>query len=579
MPPPKFTISQWADEYRFLSPESAAEPGKWRTSRAEFQRGIMDAVTDPRVRTVVLMKSAQVGATEILGNIVGYFIHQDPAPILLLQPTLEMAEAWSKDRLMPMLRDTPALSSLIADARSRDSGNSLLHKLFPGGQLSMAGANSPASLASRPIRIVLADEVDRYPKSAGAEGDPWSLAAKRSTTFWNRKFIAVSTPTIKGSSRIEGAFEASDQRYYLVPCPHCGMRDRLLWANVRWPSGRPREARYVCPHCAAEITDSDKPRMIAQGHWQASAPFDDVAGFHICELYSPWVTFGQMAAAFVDAQRTPEKLQAWINTSLGETWVERGEAPSWERVHKQRSDYSTGEVPDNVIALVAGVDVQKDRLIYVVRGFGREMFSALIEHGEMYGDTDQPEVWSRLADLLASEWAGKPLRLMCVDSGFRAAQVYAFARMHQQVRATKGHDTLSQPVKSSRIDVAVAGGASKTGLHLWHVDSGYFKTWIHGRIDWPTTQPGAWILPTDVSEEYCKQLVAESCITLPNGKRVWKRMSPNNHALDCEVYATAAAYMLQIHRMPKATPDAAPQRSPPNAARIGRRILSSGIAS
>ena len=517
----------------------------------------MDAVNDPRVREIVVMKSAQVGWTEILGNVVGYHIDRDPSPILLIQPTLDMAESWSKDRLAPMVRDTPALRGKIKDARSRDSGNTLLHKVFPGGHVTMAGANSPASLASRPIRIVLCDEVDRYPSSAGTEGDPVSLARKRSTTFWNRKLLMGSTPTVKGESRIEAAFDGSDKRYYLVPCPHCETFDRLRWEHVKWAEGEPRGAYYACPHCGGVLTDADKARMLPLGRWEATAESDGVAGFHVCELYSPWVTFGQMAAAFVEAKRSPQTLQTWVNTSLGETWVERGEAPDWERVLSQRSTYESGQVPDGVLALVAGVDVQKNRLVYVVRGFGREMFSALIEHGELYGETDQPEVWTRLGALLAERWGEgeMPISVMNIDSGFRADHVYAFARRYSQARATKGHDSLSAPIKASKVDVTVRGQVVKKGLQLWHVDASYFKAWIHSRIDWPIGEPGAWLLPTDVSDEYCKQVVAESRIKLPNGRSIWKKHTPDNHYLDAEVLATAGAYMLQIHRMqPLAVP-------------------------
>jgi phage terminase large subunit GpA-like protein len=542
----------------------------------------MDAVNDPRVREVVVMKSAQVGWTEILGNVVGYHVDRDPAPMLLIQPTLEMAEAWSKDRLAPMLRDTPALRGRIKDARSRDSGNTLLHKTFPGGHITMAGANSPASLASRPIRVVLCDEVDRYPASAGTEGDPVSLARKRSTTFWNRKLLMGSTPTVKGASRIEAAFEASDQRYYLVPCPHCETFDRLRWESVKWPEGRPREAYYACPHCGGVVTDADKARALPAGRWEATAQSDGVAGFHICELYSPWVTFGQMAAAFLEAKRTPQTLQTWVNTSLGETWVERGEAPPWEAVLEHRADYEQGEVPDGVLALVAGVDVQKNRLVYVVRGFGREMLSALIECGELYGDTSEPDVWLRLSALLAERWGDDmALRLMLVDSGYRADQVYAFARRFPQARATKGHDTLSAPFKATKVDVTVRGQVIKSGLQLWHVDASYFKDWIHGRLDWPISEPGAWMVPSDVPDEYAKQIVAESKITLPNGKRVWKQHAPDNHYLDAEVLATAGAYMLQIHRLappPRAADGAAAEQPAPAAAAAPRwRVLSKGL--
>ncbi len=231
-PPPRLTVSEWADRFRRLSPESSAESGTWRTSRAEYQRGIMDVATDPRVKNVVFMSSAQVGKTEILNNVCGYFIDQNPKPILFLQPTLEMAEAWSKDRFNPMVRDTEVLSNRVGDSRLKSSGNTLLHKIFPGGHITIAGANSPSSLASRPIARVFCDEVDRYPLSAGAEGDPVSLARKRTTTFYDAQTWEVSTPTIKGVSRIEARYEESDKRKYYVPCPDCNKKQVLKWSNV-----------------------------------------------------------------------------------------------------------------------------------------------------------------------------------------------------------------------------------------------------------------------------------------------------------------------------------------------------------
>jgi phage terminase large subunit GpA-like protein len=509
----------------------------------------MDAVNDPTVREIVVMKSAQVGWTEILGNVVAYHIDRDPSPILLVQPTLEMAEAWSKDRLAPMVRDTPALKDRIKDARSRDSGNTLLHKTFPGGHITIAGANSPSGLASRPIRIVLCDEVDRYPVSAGTEGDPISLARKRSTTFWNRKLLLGSTPTVKGQSRIEAAFESSDQRHYLVPCPHCEIFDRLRWDFVKWPEDEPRLAYYVCPHCGGVIADTDKVRMLAKGRWEATAEFRGTAGFHINELYSPWVSFGDTAAAFMEAKKRPETLQTWVNTSLGETWVEKGDAPTPEKVAAMRRDYALGDVPDGVRVLTCGVDVQKNRLIYVVRGWGRGMAAWLVDFGTLWGETDQPEVWQTLAGVLGNDYQGHSVRLMLVDSGFRPDRVYEFARRNQNAQPSKGSEALSAPVRMSKVDVSLRGRVIKSGQALWHVDTGYFKTLIHGRIEWPEDQEGAWHLPANVPDDYCRQLVSESKIVLPSGKSIWKRHDRENHAFDCEVYAAAAAKILGIDRM------------------------------
>lgn len=245
-PPRNLTISQWADEERYLSSEFSAEPGKWITSRAEYGRGIMDAGSDPTIPEIVIMKAVQVGYSEILANTVGFFICEDPSPMMIIQPNIDMAEAWSKERLTPMIRDTPAIAARVTEAKSRDSGNTIRAKKYPGGQLSIVGSNAPAGLASRPIRVVLGDEIDKYPVSAGVEGNPISLAIKRTQTFWNRKIILGSTPTVKGRSEVEARYLNSDQRRYFVPCPDCGHEQTLRWENVKWDKGRPESAMMMC---------------------------------------------------------------------------------------------------------------------------------------------------------------------------------------------------------------------------------------------------------------------------------------------------------------------------------------------
>lgn len=220
-PPPELTLSQWADRYRMLSAESSAEPGRWHTDKAPYQREIMDAIGDAHIRRVVIMCAAQLGKTELLLNILGYFMAYAPAPILVMQPTLDMGQTFSKDRLAPMIRDTPVLRGLV-DVKSRYAGNTILKKNFPGGHITIVGANSATGLASRPIKVLLADEVDRYPGSAGTEGDPLSLAQKRQTTFWDKKTVMVSTPVIKGHSRIETEYNQSTREEWNVPCPECG---------------------------------------------------------------------------------------------------------------------------------------------------------------------------------------------------------------------------------------------------------------------------------------------------------------------------------------------------------------------
>ena len=287
-------------------------------------------------------------------------MHHDPAPCLILQPTIEMAETWSKDRLAPMLRDTPALRGRVADPRARDSGNTLLHKSFAGGHVTMAGANSPASLASRPIRLLFCDEVDRYPASAGTEGDPVALARKRTGTFWNRKIVEISSPTIVGTSRIAAAYEESDRRRFHVPCPHCGVFQRLEWERVRWEGDEVSTALYYCVECDIGWSDQQRWAAVRRGHWVAGAAFRGIAGFQLSELYSPWRRLAQTVGDFLEARGKPERLKVWRNTALGLPWQEAGEAPDWERLIERREPFPMGVVPAAAVALTAGVDNQND---------------------------------------------------------------------------------------------------------------------------------------------------------------------------------------------------------------------------
>ena len=439
-PPPDLTISQWADEYRMLSAEASAEPGRWVTARAPYQREIMDVASDPRVETIVLMTSAQIGKSELLLNVIGAHIDYDPSPILCLQPTLEMAEAFSKDRIAPMLRDSPVLKNKVKDARARDSGNTLLHKTFAGGHLTLAGANSPASLASRPIRIVLCDEVDRYPESAGTEGDPVKLASKRTATFWNKKIILVSTPTIKWLSRIESAFEKSDKRYYNVPCPDCGTHQRLRWEQVKWPEGEPERAYYACEHCGACIDHRHKAAMLRGGKWIATAPLKKTAGFHLSELYSPWRTWGDVAVDFLEAKHGgTEMLKTWVNTSLGESWEERGESIDAAGLMARCEEYP---VDLETYACSFGVDVQGDRLEVTIVLWGEEEEMYVFDHVILPGDTAQQAVWDDL-DLLIKEHGPDSV---CIDSGFNATQVYAFCQKRKFCHATKGVGGFARPL-------------------------------------------------------------------------------------------------------------------------------------
>ena len=522
----------------------------------------MDAVSDPSVETVVVMSSAQVGKTEVISNVIGYHVHQDPSPILAVMPTLELAEAYSKDRLAPMVRDTAALAALIADARSRDSGNTLLHKRFPGGHITLAGSNSPASLASRPVRLVLCDEVDRFPVSAGTEGDPVNLARKRATTFWNRKFILTSTPTIKGASRIEAAFEASDQRRYHVPCPHCEALQPLAWKQLRWPQDNPGAARYVCVECGAEIDHARKLWMLERGDWVAEAPFRGTAGFHLSELYSPWRSWGQMAQDFLDAKRLPETLKTWINTALGEPWEEDGEAVDDTGLLARREAYTLEEPPPGLRVVVAGVDVQADRLeTTFVGAAGEELW--VLGHLVLWGSPTEALVWRDLDAALSARYGPYAVAGAAIDSGgHHTSQVYAFARQRlaRRVYAVKGVAGMGRPLASRGSKV----GREQARLFMVGVDTA--KELLMGRLKVAEPGPGYIHFAGDLDEEWFAQLAAEKAVrrSVKGQLRIeWVKQRPRNEALDCVVYALAALHIVAPRGVPKAAPAPAPAPAAP----------------
>lgn len=556
-PPPDLTVSAWADAYRVLSREASAEPGRWSTARAPYQRGIMDAFSEPGIDTVVVMSAAQVGKTDIFLNVIGYHIDQDPAPILVLQPTLDMGHAFSKDRLAPMLRDTPRLSHRVAPVKSRDSGNTLLHKTFLGGHVTIAGANSAASLASRPIRVFLGDEVDRWPRSAGSEGDPWNLGAKRTATFWNRKLGAFSTPTVKGESRIEEAYEEGDQRRYWVPCPDCGEFQALKWANVHWEHGDPSTARYGCEHCGSLLDEAQKLPMLLGGEWRAEFPGRPVASFHLSALYSPWRTWEEVVREFLASKGNPERLRVWVNTDLGETWEEEGDRVEPDALLLRREKYPA-DVPAGAAVLTAGVDVQGDRLEAVVKGWGRGEESWLIDQVQLWGDPGQPDVWRSLEETLFNQTFahehGATLRVACtcVDSGGHHTEaVYRWVRQHRsrRVYAVKGVGGEGRPL------VGRPSKANKWGVKLIPVGTDTAKDAIFARLrilpaespEGPEPTPGLMHFPDWADPEYFAQLTAEKVVTryhMGRQRRTYEKTRPRNEALDLEVYAMAALIIL-----------------------------------
>lgn len=591
-PPPKLSLSQWADEHFYLSAESSAEAGRWKCM--PFQVGIMDAITDPTVTYVTVMKSARVGFTQMVNAAIGYHMHQDPCSILMVQPTVDDGKGWSKENLAPMLRDVPVLAELsvkdLEDGGPKTSKNTIQSKRFPGGVISVVGANSGTGFRRISRRVILLDEVDAYPASAGSDGDPVKLATRRSDFFWNRKRVAGSTPLLAGSSRIEALFEEGDQRRFYVPCPHCGHADFLVFSQreggghfMQWPEGTPEDAYFVCSKNGCVIEHKDKREMVARGEWIASKPFAGHASFHIWAAYSfsPNATWGQIATEFVEANKSPETLRTFVNTVLGETWRERGEAPEWERLFNRREAYQTGTVPDAVMVLTAGVDVQKDRWIYEVVGWGADKQSWSIDAGIIFGDTARDEDWAKLDELLDREFpaangTAMRIRALAVDSGFNTQQVYGWGRRHPMTRviAIKGvsgaNALLGVP---SKVDVKWNGKRVARGYKVWPVGVDIAKMELYGWLRLERgegTFPRGWCHFSDQQPaEYFKQLTSEQLVShrkRKTGRTVveWQVIpGRENHWLDTRIYARAAAQMLGLDRLvPPAAPPPAPTTPP-----------------
>ncbi|MFY0545465.1 phage terminase large subunit family protein [Brevibacillus sp. H7] len=553
-PPPQLKVSEWADLYRRLSSESSAEPGQWRTDRAPYQREILNAVNESNVEVVVVKSSAQVGKTELLLNTIGYYMDYDPAPIMLVQPTLEMAQAFSKDRLAPMLRDTPALRGKVSDVKSKDSGNTMLHKTFPGGHITMVGANSPSGLASRPIRILLADEVDRYPATAGTEGDPLTLAEKRTTTFWNRKKIYVSTPTVKGVSRIEMAYENSTQEQWCLPCPNCDEYQPLEWGRIHF-----EDATMECKYCGLRFDEFTWKARQLEGKWIARAEHPKVRGFHLNELASPWKRWTTIIEEFQEANKqakagNTELLKAWVNTTLGETWEEKGEGVESDTLLKRREHYGC-EVPDGVLVLTCGVDVQDNRLEYEIVGWGVEQESWGIQYGVIMGDPGQNHVWQMLDAVLEKRYErkdGQMLQIMttCIDSGGHfTKEVYKFCKQREfkRVWAIKGQggSGVSYIQRPKRRNDA--------GVWLFHIAVDVGKDTLASRLQVAFEGPGYCHFPTDPDKgydaAYFEGLTSEQRkIRYTKGRATihWeKRYSgARNEPFDLRNYATAAYEIL-----------------------------------
>ena len=566
-PEQNITVSEWADKYRVLSNVASAEPGRWRTDRFPFLREIMDALSaNSPYETVIVSKGAQLGLTEAGNCWIGYIIHHAPGPTLAVLPTVDMAKDNSKTRLDPLIEESPVLRERVKEARSRDSGNTTLLKEFNGGFIAMVGSNAPGPMRSKPIRYLFLDEVDAYPGDVGSEGDPISLARARTRTFSRRKIFMISTPTIKGRSRIEREFLETDQRRFYVPCPHCNFYQVLVWQQIRWIDKNPRTAHYSCINCESKIYNHEKNIMLQKGYWKPTEPmgFSNKVGFHISSLYSPvgFYSWEDAVSEWLSAQKNSQALKTFVNTVLGETWEEKGDAPEWEKLIAKKSGYISGEIPIDVSLLVAGADVQNDRIEMELVGYGKNKKSWSIDYFVFMGDPSQPDVWKNIDDILSRTYrheSGAELRIeaMAIDSGFKTSSVYEFTRKYSKSRvfAVKGLDSQKVIISGPKIlDIRHSDGKRiSRGARLWTVGVGTVKTELFDFLKQDNSEShGFCSFPEDYTEEYFRQLTAEQLVSRVkkngNVEYEWIKTRERNEALDCRVYARAAASLYGIDR-------------------------------
>lgn len=593
---PVMTVSEWADARRILPQKGAAEPGPYRTARTPYMREVMDALsaTSP-VQDVTLMAGAQVGKSEGGNNWVGYVIDHSPGPMLLVQPTVDNAKRYSKQRISPMVTECPTLAGKVTDNKSRESSNTMLEKEFPGGILLLGGANSAAGLRSTPIRYLFADEISNWPADVDGEGDPLELAIARTTTFARRKVYKCSTPGIKGACRIESEYLNSDQRKYHVPCPHCDHLHVLTWANFRIPKTkegkyRPLEAHMVCPECGGVIEEHHKTQMLKEhGHgglarWIPTNPeaIDPLRrGYQISALYSPvgWKSWAKIARQWLDAQGNPKKLQTFINNVLAETWEVKGDRLSDHELAKRAEDYDRDPLPEGVVLLTGGTDVQPDRLVTEIVGWGRGEESWSIDYIETFGNPDLDDVWAlHDANVLGRIYTradGVQLRVarVCVDTGgSNTAAVYQAVKARQDggvMLGTKGVPGEGKPI---------IGNPTRSNLAkipLFPIGTFAAKDLVVGRLRIEEPGPGYCHFPIRHRAGYFQELAAEEVrIKYSRGfpVREWVKIRARNEAFDCRVLATAALASLNIRidELVDAMNAATPQR--------GRRVRGEAVA-
>lgn len=568
-PPENLTVDEWADKYRVL-PETSAEAGPWRTSRTPYLRDPMQAFTDPNIYRLVMVASSQVGKSELELNIIGYIIAQDPGSILYIQPTEADGKKFSRQRIAPMIRSCKQLRGKVADVKSRDGGNTILQKMFPGGSLTITGSTSAPALASMPIRYVIGDERDRWAESAGTEGDPWELAQARQITFYNRKSIEVSTPTTKGSSKIEAAYNEGTQERWVHQCPNCGEYNEISFETIKHDhtktsiNGKEQHSvtieGHACPDCGYIHTQERMRRQPAK--WQADNPEALKTGcrsFWLTAFASPWVTWESIFLDYYRAEDSPEKLKVVYNTKLGKLWEHRDISQSDEELAKRLEEYEA-ELPDGVLCLTCGVDTQDDRLEYEVVGWGKNGESWGIKKGYIMGAPDFPATWERLDDVIDRTYKfqngqGLAIAITLIDSGGHFTQtVYEECRKRQAKRvfAIKGRGGEGIPIVNPPKRTPIKDKKRVTcWLYSLGVDAG--KAIIYQNIQVQTPGPKYCHFPKGdergYDTNYFNGLISEVMVkkrTAAGFKWAWEKLPGHrrNEALDCRNYALAGVKII-----------------------------------
>ncbi len=559
-PDPLITVNEWADQNRSLNSVASREAGQYRTDRTPYLREIMEvlSVTETNVTDIAIMKATQVGGSEVANNFVGYIIDCAPGPILYMLPTVELAERHSKNRIAQMINNTPSLDAKVQKAKARTGGNTVTLKTFVGGALYMAGSNSGAAFRNVSIRYLILDDIDGFESDIGGEGSPISLAERRTDTYSSRKkIVKISTPTQKGASLIEKEFLLSDQRYYHVPCPHCGTYQILTFAmnnekhgiQFTESDGEIEDVWCVCENCQKRIEEHHKETFLPKGKWVPNFPERKRRGYHISGLVSPlgFVSWKQIAQEYINAKNDVMAMKVWVNTRLGEPFEVAGEQLEWETLRSKCEPYPPMIPPKGVVFITIGVDVQENRIVVVVRGWGEGEESWLIWYGEIFGE------WENQLDELSNYNFSRdeeriPVSGVAIDSGFKTQQVYAYCRKRDsRFFPIKGERTKNKPIlgRPSEVDIDWKGQKISKGIKLWPIGTDIAKSTFFSRLKSNTTAgKGCYHWYTGLPDEYFLQITAEKMETsIKDGFPVmdWIKTRDRNDALDAEIYAYAAA--------------------------------------